>query len=93
MRPGCHLFWAVPNLSHEKRVQVKALLCLRDFLRTPLTVLEGLAIGFPMLHRRPSFDCCFELLVDRASFLVPHRHFALLLDLKMYLTSPAVAMF
>ena len=29
--------------------------------------------------------------MNRASFLVPDRHFALLLDLMMYLTSPAVA--
>ena len=30
--------------------------------------------------------------VNRASFLVPDRHIALLLDLKIYLMSPAVAM-
>ena len=29
--------------------------------------------------------------MNRASFLVRVRHFALVLDLKMYLTSPAVA--
>ena len=45
---------AVPDLSHEKCVWVQALLYLRDFLRTPLTILGGLAIGFPMLHRCPS---------------------------------------
>ena len=33
-----------------------------------------------------------EFLVNRVSFLVRFRHFALMLDLKMYLTSPAVAM-
>ena len=38
------------------------------------------------------FFLVFEFLVNRDSFLVPDRHFALLLDLKVYLTSPAVAM-
>ena len=33
-----------------------------------------------------------KFLVNRASFLVPDRHFALMLDLKMHLQSPAVAM-
>ena len=46
---------------------------------------------FSLPHRCPSFFC-FELLVDRAGFPVPRRHFALLLDLKMFLMSPAVAM-
>ena len=40
----------------------------------------------------PLLLCCFEFLVNRASFLVRVRHFALVLDLKMYVTSPAVAM-
>ena len=39
-----------------------------------------------------AFYLCFGFLVNRSSFLVPDPHFALLLDLKMYLTSPAVAM-
>ena len=37
-----------------------------------------------MLHRCPSLFC-FEFLVNRANFLVPDRHFALLLDLKTVL--------
>ena len=71
---------------------VRALLYLQDFLRTPLTIPGRLEIGLPRLDCCPSFDFCFELLVNRASFLVRVRHFALLLDLKMFLTSPAVAM-
>ena len=34
----------------------------------------------------------FLFWVNLASFLVPDRHFALVLDLKMYLMSPAVSM-
>ena len=34
------LLWAVPNLDHEKCVLVHALLYLRDFLRTPPTILK-----------------------------------------------------
>ena len=44
-----------------------------------------------MFHRCPSFDFCFEFLVNRTSFLGLFRHFALILDLKMNLMSPAVA--
>ena len=40
----------------------------------------------------PLFILLFEFLGDRAGFLVPDRHFALLLDLQMFLMSPAVAM-
>ena len=40
----------------------------------------------------PLFIFVLGFSLNRASFLVPDRHFALLLDLKMYLTSPAVAM-
>ena len=79
------------ELSHEKSMRVQALLHLRDFLSTPLTIPEGLAIGLPMLDCYPSFFC-FGFLVIRASSLVPDRHFALLLDKKMYLMSPVVAM-
>ena len=45
-----------------------------------------------MLDFHPSFDFYFGFMVNHVSFLVPDRHFALLLDLKMYLLSPAVAM-
>ena len=57
------------------------------------TILEGLATGRPMIHRYPSLYFCFYFLVNRASFLVRVRHFALMLDLKMSWTSPAVAMY
>ena len=76
------LLWDVPNLSPEKRVRVQALLNLPDFLWTPLTIPEGPAIGFPMLDCCPSFFVFFfggEL--NRHSFLLPDRHFALGLDL------------
>ena len=91
------LFWVsllqdVPNLSHEKCVRVQALLCFWDFLWSPLTIPEGLADVRPGLDCYPSFYLCFEFLVTLASFLVPHRDFALLLDLTMQLVSPAVAM-
>ena len=39
-----------------------------------------------------SYFLFVELLVNRASFLGPNRYIALLLDLKMYFMSPAVAM-
>ena len=42
----------------------------------PLTSPGGLATASPMLHRCPSFIFCVGFLVDRASFLVSHRHFA-----------------
>ena len=45
-----------------------------------------------MLDGLPSFYFCSRFLVDRASFLLPDRHFALWLDLKMHLMSPVVAM-
>ena len=49
----------------------------------PLAILEGLANSLPILDCYPFLFFCFEGLVDRASFLVPDRHFALLLDLEM----------
>ena len=58
---------------------------LKRFWKVPQTVVRG--------DCYPSFFYfCFELLVNRSSFLVRFRHFALMLDLKMCLTSPAVAM-
>ena len=48
----------------------------------PLAILEGLANRLPILDCYPLYFL-FECLVDRASFLVPDRHFALLLDLEM----------
>ena len=41
----------VPKLSHEKCLQVLALLHLRDYLRTSLTTLGGLASGLTLLDR------------------------------------------
>ena len=78
----------------RKCVQVfQLLLYLRDYLRTPLTILEGLANGRPRPELcYPSFDFCFEFLVNHASFLVRNRHLALMMDLKMHKTGPAVAM-
>ena len=73
-------------------MRVQALLYLLDFLSTPLTIPEGLAIGLPMLDCYLSFSLCFGFLVHRASFLVSDRHFALMLDLEVYLASPAIAM-
>ena len=67
----------------------RALEHLRDFLGTPPTIPESLAIGFPMLHRCPSLYFCFGFLVYHASFRIVT---SLLLDLKMWLMSPTMAM-
>ena len=52
---GVPLSLDVPKLSHEKCVRLQALLCLQDFLWTPLTTPGGLASGFPLLVGCPCF--------------------------------------
>ena len=87
--PGCH-FCGTFRIRVVRNVCGCWHFCISEIIcELPLTVPEGLANG------RARLDCysffCFGFLVDRASFLVLHRQFALLLDLKMYLMSPAVA--
>ena len=53
---------------------------------------EDLANGRPNVDCHPFFCFRFGFLRDRTSFLELFRHFALILDLKMNLMSPAVAM-
>ena len=50
-------------------MRVQAHLHLRDFLRTPPTIPSGLAIGFPMLDRHPSFHFLFLVLGESRQFL------------------------
>ena len=59
--------------------------CISEVFCEPLYPLwEGRAIGLPMLDCYPLISSLFWCLVmNRASFLVPDRHFALLLNLKM----------
>ena len=72
--PGCHFCM----LSHEKCVRVQALLKNPDYLWAPSTIQEDLANGLPNLDCYPSYSFCWWFLVNRASFLVPDRHIALI---------------
>ena len=66
--------------------------CLCDLEVPPLAIVEGLANGLPKLDCYLSFLICSEFLANRASFLVPDRHIALVLDVKMNFTSLALVM-
>ena len=84
------LLWDVPNQSHKECVRVQALLYLRNFLRTPSPNLEGFAIVVPRLDCYPFLFWFWVFGDSHEFFLVLDHHFALLLDLKMYLVNLSV---
>ena len=93
MFPGCHFRRSFRIWILKKWLRVLALLYVRDYLWTPLTVLGDLAIDNSLLDCCPSFNFLFWFLLDRLGFPTlerAYRHFVVLLD--SYPMCPAVPM-